>query len=141
MLDMTAQASAGRWPGLQNQAARSQVMKRVHPLNPLPRLRFLADIPDYKKLLEDPEAQRIFEDPGNKPFARLCNHPKFRMAAGDPQLRLLIEQRNWREVMVNEKVLALVFDREVRDILNELGPWTRAALKEAERLRSKGAAG
>ena len=50
------------------------------------------------------------------------------------ELRELIQDKRWPRVIVHDKVLALLFDREVRELLNRLNP--RAALEEAEKARA-----
>ncbi len=131
MLDMIPPERLGGSPWLQKQVKGSGLITRAHPWNPLPELRFLADVEDYKKLLDDPEAQRIFE--AQPAFVALQNNAKFRMAASDSELRDLLARKQWADVLVHEKVLALVFDRDVRKILNELRP--KVALDEAAKMR------
>ncbi len=133
MIDMIPPARTGSWTWLREQAAGSSLVVRLHPWNPLPELRFLADVDDYKKLFDDPEAQRIFQ--AQPAFVRLQDNPKVRDAFSDPGLRMLVAQKKWAEVLRNEKVLALVFDRDVRKLANDLRP--KAALDEAARLRNE----
>jgi membrane protein required for colicin V production len=133
IVDMVPVSLLGRWTWFRAQAGRSRVLPQVRPANPLPEVRFLADVDDYKKVYENPEAQRILQR--QRAFIELLNLPRFREAVNDEGLRELVKERRWPEVFVNEKVLALVFDREVRGKLNELNP--RAALEEAEKLRPK----
>ncbi len=133
MMDMIPPERLGGWPRLQGQVKASGLIARAHPWNPLPELRFLADVDDYKKLFDDPEAQRIFQ--AQPAFVRLQDNPKVRDAFSDPGLRMLVAQKKWAEVLRNEKVLALVFDRDVRKLANDLRP--KAALDEAARLRNE----
>ena len=53
----------------------------------------------------------------------------------DEQLRGMVKECRWQELAVNEKVLALLFDPEVRAKLNRTNP--RAALEQAEKLHPK----
>jgi membrane protein required for colicin V production len=133
IVDMIPAEALGRWEWARTQATDSRVLPVVHPLNPLPQLRFLADVNDYKRLLKDPEAQRMLQRLQPEVVARLQDNPKFRLAAEDPQLQQLIREEKWREVMVNEKVVALLFDKEIRRTLNELNP--HAALEQADKTR------
>ena len=129
ILDMIPENVVERWPWAHAQVKTSEILPRVHRVNPLPQARFVADIDDYKKILENPEAQRILQ---KKPaFVALQDHPKFRQAVNDPKLRQLIKAKpaRWPEVLVHDKVLALGFDREVRKILNSED--FRAAVKDA----------
>ena len=132
LIDMIPAARLSRWETAQEQVATSRFLRVVHPVNPLPELRFLADVDDYKKILADPEAQRILQR--QPAFAQLQDHAKFRVAVDDKGLRKLIEEKRWPEVLVHKRVLALIFDRDIRRILNDLDP--KAALEEAERSRS-----
>ncbi|KPJ53025.1 MAG: hypothetical protein AMS16_05680 [Planctomycetes bacterium DG_58] len=129
VLDMIPQKVLARWEAVEKQVAASRILPHVHRVNPLPELRFVTDIDDYKRLLESPEAQRILQ--GTPEFVRLQDHPKFRQAVSDPKLRELIKAKppRWPEVLVHEKVIALGFDREIREILND--EKFRAALQAA----------
>jgi uncharacterized membrane protein required for colicin V production len=133
MLNMVPVSSLGRWPRLATQVSRSAVLSAVRPVNPLPEVRFLADIDDYKRVFENPEAQRILER--QPAFIELLNLPRVREAVNDEQLREMVRENKWRDLAVNEKVLALIFDPEVRAKLNRIQP--RAALEEAEKLHPK----
>jgi hypothetical protein len=96
-------------------------------------VRFVAYIDDYKKVFENPEAQRILEQ--QPAFIELVNLPRVREAVNDEQLRGMVKECRWQELAVNEKVLALLFDPEVRAKLNRTNP--RAALEQAEKLHPK----
>jgi len=133
IVDMVPVSWLGRWTWAQTQVKGSWVLPQVHPVNPLPEVRFLADIDDYKKVFENPEAQRILQR--QPAFIELQNLPQFRQAVNDERLRELVREKRWDLVLVDESILALVFDREVRRKLNELNP--RAALEQAEKLRPK----
>jgi len=133
ILSMVPAASLGRWPRFQTQVRASRLLAQVRPVNPLPDVRFLADIDDYMKILDNPEAQRILE---RQPAAvELLNLPRVREAVSDEQLRALVQERNWPEVLRNERVLALLFDPEVRAKLNKVNPG--AALEQAAKLHPK----
>jgi hypothetical protein len=150
---MVPVSSLGRWPWFQAQVSQSWVLPQVHPVNPLPELRFLADVDDYKRILENPQAQRLIQEPGafaNRPdyqklrlghqgVVNLVNHKKFREMVSDPEFRELVKQRPLRELLVHEKVLALGFDPEIRRILNDdnFRARLKAALEEAEKLHPK----
>lgn len=133
IVDMIPPEKMGGLPWVGTQAKKSRLLARVHEVNPLPQARFLADIDDYKKVLEDPEAQRILQR--QPAFVKLQDHPKFRVAVNDQELRKLVAEKHWPEVLVHEKVLALVFDREIRQLLNQMDPKT--ALEEAEKMRTE----
>lgn len=131
IIDMIPAGALDRWKWAQADVEASNILPVVHGVNPLPHLRFLADLDDYKKLLEDKEAQLIFQKQPD--FVRLHDHPKFRLAANDLELQGLIKDKAWRKVLLHKRVVALAFDREVRDILNKLNP--KAALEQAEASR------
>ena len=131
MFDMIPPSRLSGWPWMYKQVTGSGLIVRAHSYNPLPELRFLADADDYKKLLDDPDAQRIFQT--QPAFVALQNHPKFRLLVSDPEVRDLVARKQWADVLVHEKLLALVFDRDVRKILNQLNP--KAALEEAAKMR------
>jgi uncharacterized membrane protein required for colicin V production len=133
MMAMVPAASLGRHPWIQTQLRRSWLLERVRPVNPLPEVRFLADIEDYKKVYENPEAQRILER--QPAVIELLNLPRVREAVSDEQLRAIVQEKNWQELFVNEKFLALLFDPEVRAKLNKVKP--RDALRQAEELHPK----
>ena len=133
MVGMVPAAALGRRPWIQSQVSRSWLLAWVRPVNPLPEVRFVAYIDDYKKVFENPEAQRILEQ--QPAFIELVNLPRVREAVNDEQLRGMVKECRWQELAVNEKVLALLFDPEVRAKLNRTNP--RAALEQAEKLHPK----
>ncbi|HUU42479.1 MAG TPA: CvpA family protein [Planctomycetota bacterium] len=133
VLQMVPHEALGDYPRLQTDLRSSRAVPLVADVNPLPQLRFLRYVDDYKALLSDPQAQEIFERPPE--FVKLRDNPKFREAVSDPKLLELIEQKRWPEVVVQDKVVSLLFDPEVREILNRLNP--RAALEEADRVRAQ----
>jgi uncharacterized membrane protein required for colicin V production len=137
LLGLVPPEAMGNAPWLKNQASRSMLVKRVAPWNPMPELRFLADLEDYKKLLIDTRAQEILQqkDPA---FRRLYDNEKFREAMNDAtaekgELKGLLSRKDWPRVLVHPKVLALVFDREVRKLLNEMRPGEALRQAAAER--------
>ncbi len=117
---------------LKDQAGKSMLVERVRPWNPMPELRFLADIEHYKKLLSNDPSEKVLRERAleifqkSAPFVRLQNNPKFREAVSDESLKQLIAdcQKNgdWLRVLAHKQVIALVFDREVRKCLNEMRP-------------------
>jgi len=131
ILEMVPAEALDGYPTLQSNRRTSRAVPMVHSVNPLPQLRFLVYINDYKRLLNDERAQVIFQHSDD--VVKLYDHPKFRKAASDTELRKLIGEKRWPEVLVHEKVLSMLFDREVRTILNRLNP--RAALEEAEKTK------
>jgi len=133
IFEMVPPEALGDYPNLQADLRRSRSVPLVADVNPLPQLRFLRYVDEYKALMADKEAQEMFQR--QKDFVALRDHAKFRQAASDKELLKLVEGKRWLEVAVHEKVIALLFDREVRDILNRLNP--RAALEEAERVRTQ----
>ncbi len=132
MFDMVPAGKFGGSPWVTAQKRESALIPRIHAFNPLPELSFLQYADDYKKIADDyykndlTAMNLLMAQPA---AVKLKSHPKFQMAAHDPELQRLIEKRLWPDVLVNEKVLALVFDRDVRTLLNQLRPDT--AVKDA----------
>jgi membrane protein required for colicin V production len=132
MFDMVPSGKFGGSPWVTAQKRESSLIPRVHPWNPLPELSFLQYAEEYKKIADeyyrgDPTALNLLLI--QPPAKALRANPKFEVAAHDPELQRLIEKKLWPDVLVNDKILALVFDRNVRTLLNQLRP--DQALKDA----------
>ena len=138
MFDMVPPGKFGGAPWIQEQKRESALIPRVHPWNPLPELSFLQYADDYKKIADEYFRKNLVPLElleAQPPFEKLRNNAKFRLAATDPHLNSLVEKRLWPDILVNDKVLALVFDRDVRALLNQLRP--DRAIKEAALVNAK----
>jgi hypothetical protein len=83
-------------------------------------------------VLADPLAQEFLQT--QPAFVALQSNPKFRAAVSDPALQELVRSKQWAKAMANEKVVALIFDRDARKQLNKLQP--KVALAAAAERRA-----
>ena len=133
LIEMVPAESMGGWPAVQSQVQDSFLLKRLHPLNPLPELKFLRHVNDYKELRDDELAIKKLKE--QDAVGELYSHPKFRRAGSDAEVNQLWKEKEWFKLMVHRRILALVFDAEVRDILNRIDP--KKARMEADEERKQ----